>query len=257
MTETTPREEQLQAFVDGRLDERSHAAVLAWLGQRPEELARLAEYAGLQQELRRRVHDVPLPADDPKTLRLQQDLARRLERPDRRIWLRRAAAVVLLLGTGWWSNTLYQHYVRLPPIVVGAAQAHHVFGGETERPVELYASAYKEMAAWFSSQLGEPVQIPSLRSVGLRLVGGRLLPGEQGPIAQLLYEDGSGRRLTLALSSDPAELGPEFQLVELEGLTAGYWQDGEITYVVVAETSEQQLTAIASELGAQQPRRLL
>lgn len=256
MSETQPREDELQAFVDGRLDERGHAAVLAYLGRRPEELARLADYAGLQEDLRSRVHEADLPEDDPRTLRLQQELARRLERPDRRLWLRRAAAVVLLLGAGWWSNTLYQSYGRLPSVVVGAAQAHQVFGEETQRPVELGASAYEEMAAWFSDQLGEPVEIPSLRAVGLRLVGGRLLPVEGGPIAQLLYEDRSGRRLTLALSSDPTELGPEFHLVELEGLTAGYWQDGEITYAVVAKTSEQQLTAIASELGAQ-PRRLL
>lgn len=257
MSETNPSEEQLQAFVDGRLDERDHGTVLAWLGHRPEELARLADYAVLQQTLRRRVHETELPADDPETLRLQQALARQIERPDRRIWLRRAAAVVLLLGAGWWSNTLYQSYVRLPPVVVGAAQAHQVFGDETQRPVELKAAAYEEMAAWFSRQLGEPVEIPSLQAIGLRLIGGRLLPAENGPIAQLLYEDGSGRRLTLALSSEPAEHGPEFHLAEVEGLAAGYWQDGEITYAVVAKTSEQQLAAIASELGAQDPKGAL
>lgn len=257
MSEIHPTEDQLQAFVDGRLDEQTHAAVLAYLGQRPEALARLGEYAALQQELRRAVHEVELPQDDPQTLRLQHSLERRLRRPDKVAWLRRAAAIVLLLGAGWWSNTLYHNYARLPSVVVGAAYAHHVFGEEKQRPVELSAAAYREMADWFSRQLGEPVHIPSLQAVGLRLVGGRLLPGEGGPIAQLLYEDRSGRRLTLALSSDPAELGPEFHLVEVEGLTAGYWKDGEITYAVVAETSEQQLTAIASELGAQQRRRLL
>jgi anti-sigma factor RsiW len=113
------------------------------------------------------------------------------------------------------------------------------------------------MAAWFSRHLGEPVEIPSLRALGLHLMGGRLLTGDDGPVAQLIYEDDAGRRLTLCLSVDPADLGLEVELVEVDGLTAGYWQKGELSYALVAETSDLQLVAIASELGAAAPAGLL
>jgi anti-sigma factor RsiW len=89
--------------------------------------------------------------------------------------------------------------------------------------------------------------------MGLRLVGGRLLAGDQGPVAQLIYEDASGYRVTLCLSSAPSDSGPELEVVNLEGLTAGYWHEGDLTYALVAKAGEQQLVTIATELGADQP----
>ena len=112
------------------------------------------------------------------------------------------------------------------------------------------------MAAWFSSRLGEPVEIPILGAIGLRLVGGRLLAAGNRPMAQLIYEDRGGRRLTLCLSSEPVEVGQEIELVEVGGLTAGYWQDGDLAYALVADTPDSQLVAIASELGAEEPHHL-
>ena len=47
------------------------------------------------------------------------------------------------------------------------------------------------------------------------------------------------------------------ELVEVDGLTAGYWHDGEVGYALVAQTPDLQLVAIASELGAEEPEDLL
>jgi anti-sigma factor RsiW len=254
---THVNEAELQAFIDGQLDKRRHTNVLAYLGRHPDQLERLAQYAAQKDELRHRLDALDWD-DDPTTAQLEQELAERLSGRDRRAWLRRAASIVLLLGAGWWGHVVYDRYLepRLPSLVVEAAYAHQVFGEDTQRPVELTATtatSRAEMIAWFTRHLGEPIEIPSLDAVGLRLIGGRLLPGGEGPIAQLIYEDGAGHRLTLALSSKPAYAGPEIKLVAVDGLTAGYWQDGELSYAVVAETSEQQLVAIASEIGAQEP----
>ena len=57
-------------------------------------------------------------------------------------------------------------------------------------------------------------------------------------MAQLIYEDGSGRRLTLCLSSEPLEVGQAVELVEVGDLTAGYWQDGDLSYALVGETPD-------------------
>jgi anti-sigma factor RsiW len=248
-------EGELQAFVDGQLPRDRSTAVLAYLGRHPEEIPRLAQYALQKEELRRSLAAISLPGDDPTTLQLQRTLTDRLKRPDHGAWLRRAATVVLLLATGWASNGVYRNYLehRLPALVVEAAQAHEVFGDDSQRPVELTAASQAEMAAWFSRHLGEEIEIPSLRAIGLHLVGGRLLPGEDSPIAQLIYEDSSKRRLTLCLSAEPTDAGPAIELVEVEGLTAGYWDGGEVSYALVAHTPDLQLVAIAAELGAEQP----
>jgi anti-sigma factor RsiW len=252
-------EDELQAFVDGELPRGRSTAVLAHLGYHPEEVQRLARFAQQKDELRRGIAASNLPEDDPATLQLQQALAERLRRPDYGGWLRRAAAVALLLGTGWSSHGFYRAYMehRLPALVVEAAQAHEVFGDDSQRPVELTAASQVEMRAWFSRHLGEHIEIPSLQAIGLELVGGRLLPGEDSPIAQLIYEDSAQRRLTLCLSADASDAGPTVELVEVEGLTAGYWNDGAVAYALVAHTPDLQLVAIASELGAQEPEHLL
>ena len=252
-------EDELQAFVDGQLPHGRSTAVLAHLGHHPEEISRLAQYALQKDELHRSLAALDLPADDPVTLQLQQALAERLTRPDYGAWLRSAATVVLLLATGWTSHGLYQAYLedRLPALVVEAAQAHEVFGDDSQRPVELTASSRTEMAAWFSRHLGQPIDIPSLRAIGLRLVGGRLLTGDEGPVAQLIYEDSARRRLTLCLSAESTDAGPVIELVKVEGLTAGYWDGDEVSYALVAHTPDLQLVAIASELGAEAPEELM
>jgi anti-sigma factor RsiW len=248
-------EAELQAFVDGQLPEGRCTAVLTYLGHHPDEIQRLAEYARHKDELRGRLETLDLAADDPTTAELQRALAARLTRPDYRRWLRQAATVALLLGAGWSSHSLYAGYLenRIPELVIKAAEAHDVFGADRRRPVELTAASSAEMSAWFSSRLGEPVEIPILAALGLRLVGGRLLTADDLPMAQLIYEDSAGRRLTLCLSSAPVEVGQEVELVEVGDLTAGYWHDGDLTYALVADTPDAQLVAIASELGAQEP----
>jgi anti-sigma factor RsiW len=248
-------EAELQAFVDGQLPEGRCTSVLAHLGHHPDDLQRLAEYARQKDALRHRLGSVDLAADDPTTAELQRALADRLTRPDYGRWLRQAATVALLLAVGWSGHSLYQSYLenRIPELVIKAAEAHEVFGGDRRRPVELTAASSAEMAAWFSSRLGEPIEIPILATLGLRLVGGRLLTASDLPMAQLIYEDDAGRRLTLCLSSAPLEIGQQVELVEVGDLTAGYWQDGDLTYALVAQTPDAQLVAIASELGAQEP----
>jgi hypothetical protein len=43
-------------------------------------------------------------------------------------------------------------------------------------------------------------------------------------------------------------------VVTFEGLRAGYWQEGDLTYALVGPETDQELVAIATQLGAGQPR---
>lgn len=252
------QEEELHALVDGQLPGGHCAAVLAYLGRHPQEIARLAAYAAQKEQIRRRLDALDGPSGDA-TAALQQGLADRLRGRSCYRWLRPAAAVVALLSAGWWANSLLEKYLadRLPGVVVEAAQAHEIFSQDSDRPVELAADAQADMETWFSSRLGKLVEIPSLHSLGLRLVGGRLLAGDDGPVVQLIYEDQDSYRLTLGLSAELVDGGTEIEMVTLGGLKAGYWHGGDLTYALVGPATDQELIVIATRLGANQPRSRL
>ena len=63
------------------------------------------------------------------------------------------------------------------------------------------------MTQWLSKRLGEDLRIPDLQSIGLKLVGGRLLPGPTGAAAFYMYESPSGERFTIycAKAGEPAD----------------------------------------------------
>jgi anti-sigma factor RsiW len=259
MTAPEIREEELHAFVDSQLPKGRCTAVLAYLGQHPQEIARLAAYAAQKEEIRRQLDAIDLPSDNATTAALQRAVAERLRGRSYEQGLRRVAAMVALLAVGWWANTIHGQYFvdRLPGVVIEAAQAHQIFSRDSDRPVELTAAAAADMEAWFSSRLGELVEIPSLNALGLQLVGGRLLAGDNGPVAQLIYEGENSYRLTLGLSAELVDIGPEIEVVTFGGLKAGYWHEGELTYALVGPETDQELIAIATQLGAELPRSSL
>ena len=67
--------------------------------------------------------------------------------------------------------------------------------------MEVDAGQEAHLMQWLSKRLGRQLVTPDLSGAGFRLMGGRLLPAEDGPAAQFMYENGTGERLTLYLRS--------------------------------------------------------
>jgi anti-sigma factor RsiW len=88
--------------------------------------------------------------------------------------------------------------------------------------------------------------VPHFSAEGFDLVGGRLLPGEQGPVAQFMYQDAQGRRLTLYVRTDAAENRETAFRYTLEGkVSVFYWLDGRLGYALSGELPREQLLRIA------------
>jgi anti-sigma factor RsiW len=105
-----------------------------------------------------------------------------------------------------------------------AIAAHRIFSVELRHPVEVNADQEAHLVQSLSKRLGRELAEPDLASVGFRLMGGRLLPAEDGPAAQFMYENGTGGRLTLYLRTG---VGHEaaFRYHEEGGIGAFYWSD--------------------------------
>ena len=91
-----------------------------------------------------------------------------------------------------------------------AAVAHAVYSPGQRRPVEVDAAHEDQLVAWLSKRMGAPMKPPRLQSLGYALEGGRLLPGGRGPVAQFMYRDDTGGKLTLYLSNEISDAdGPK------------------------------------------------
>jgi anti-sigma factor RsiW len=230
-------EDDLQAWVDGRLPPERRAAVDAWLATNPVAAARFRAMAEQREMLRdalRPQHDEPVPA----RLRVASLLdARRAVRGRRQRRIAAAAAWLVLGGIlGWAGNALLPQRER--PMVTEALAAHAVFAADAGRPVEVAVEQEAQLLHWLSARLGRSLVVPELGQAGYRLMGGRLLAGATGdPAAQLMYEGPRGLRLTLYLRADRAGGGAEFRYAEgtASSVAAFWWVDRGFGYAVAAE----------------------
>lgn len=156
-----------------------------------------------------------------------------------------AAGVALGLAAGWMLNS--ERAEAEMRMVRRAAVAHAVYAAEVRYPVEMGAAKEAELAAWLSERLGMEVVAPDLRTAGLALVGGRLLPGEARPAALLLYEMRDGRRATVYWAPDTTRKGKATLAYAREkSVSVFYWVDEECGYgVASADIAKDDLGRIA------------
>ena len=249
-----PRE-TLMAFVDGQLDPKVRAEVEAWLAANPD--------AALDLTLMQRQSDAirtlygpaaaePVPARlDPHRLALAQS---------RRRWqvLGRAAMFVGVLGlgiaAGWLLRPAGSDPALYNRLIADAVSAHTVYVAENRHAVEVAGADTEHLSSWLSNRLSTELAMPDLTEAGYAFLGGRLLPAPGlpgGRAAQLMYEDGSGQRLTLYVTPATGVGGPEFELARFGTDNALFWSNAAITCTIVGAQSPQTMQALATSVFAQ------
>lgn len=252
-------ETDLHAYVDGQLQADRQAEVEAWLAEHPDDAARLHAYRAQNHALRERfaaVLDEPLPA-----------ALRTLATPSvthKAAWLSRwslqrlaaGLAIAVVSGlVGWTARDQYSPEERLAqgvPLPRQAAVAHAVFSPDVRRPVEIRADQEDQLVTWLSKRLGTPVRPPKLGALGYELIGGRLLPGGSGPVAQFMYHDAAGQRLTLYVSTENASNhDTAFRFAQEGPINVFYWVDGQFGYALSAGIPKAELARVATAVYTQ------
>ena len=138
-------------------------------------------------------------------------------------------------------------------LAVRAARAHAVYASEVRHPVEVDASQQDHLVKWLSKRLGHELKAPVLAGEGFELLGGRLLPGpEGGPVAQFMYQDASGKRLTLYVSRrNRAEALTAFRFAKEGPVSVFYWIDRDCGYALSGEIEKAALGRIATAVYRQ------
>jgi anti-sigma factor RsiW len=127
-----------------------------------------------------------------------------------------------------------------------AAIAHVVYSAEVLHPVEVGADQEAHLVKWLSKRLGNEVRPPDLNQAGFQLVGGRLLPGSDGPAAQFMYQDAKGLRLTLYVRTHaPDARDTAFRYEKSDRVGVFYWVDGPLGYALSGELDRARLLDVA------------
>jgi len=174
-----------------------------------------------------------------------------LKRPP---WLDYArAAVFIAVGIGiglsipWMRPTPQAAAIAITPLPVRAARAHLVYSPEVRHPVEVEAKEQDHLVKWLSKRLDLQLKVPILSTEGFELLGGRLLPGNDGPVAQFMYQDATGKRLTLYVTRP--HKGDEitaFRFAQEGRVSVFYWIDRDCGYALSGELDKPQLSRVAT-----------
>ena len=241
-------EDDLHAFVDGSLSAARRLEVEAWLAAHPEDAVRVQAWAAQNQSLHAAFDSVlnePLPIHLVRAARRQ---------PARTPYRAIAAALALVAsglvgyGIGMVSDRQVagQPLASARPLARDAAIAHAVFSPEVRHPVEVDAAHADHLVSWLSKRVGTELKAPDFGALGFDLLGGRLLTGESGPVAQFMYQDATGRRITLYVRRDvTGNQETSFRHVTENGVEVFYWIDRDFGYALSGQIAPADMRKLA------------
>lgn len=257
-------EADLHGYVDGQLPASRHLDVERHLAARPDDAARVRAWQAQAGALRRLFDPV---LQEPMPVRLVRPLATR-SMPWRS--LAAGSAVALASASVAWiargefdsaptSIAFVDTLARDAPADAAlagyarrAAVAHAVYAADLRRPVEVGAEQKQQLLTWLSTRLGMPLTLPRLRAVGYEFIGGRLLPGEAGPVAQFMYHDALGHRLTLYVTREvpkvPQPPQTDFRFGREGPVNVLYWMEGRFGCAVSGDFDRSDLLRVAQEV---------
>jgi anti-sigma factor RsiW len=226
-------EADLHAFLDEEIGAERRAKVAEHLEQKPLDAALVETWRAQNEALRgafariaREAVPLSLSLSQPLTVRpttvpintRRLDLARTARQ--RRVAI--ASAIAFLAGSiaAATGAIFVQHVPSLfraeasistsvgRRIATRAAAMYRTFANDRTRPVEIAAAQKAELGRWLSERTGLSL-IPDFSSEGLKLVGGRVTPGEFGAAGFLLYEMTTGERIGVFLERAPDDSATE------------------------------------------------
>ena len=257
----TITEADLHAYIDGQLAPERQADMQAYLAQHPEAAQRAQAYRAQTQGLRALFAPVLLETLPPRLVQAAL--------PGKPWYGQRLAAgvaiAVVSAASAWFvrgsvdQNLALAQMTQAAPGLTGFAQraavAHVVYSPEVRHPVEVGADQEPHLVAWLSKRLGAAVKVPRLQPLGFELMGGRLLPGDSGPVAQFMYADATGQRLTLYVTHEAPQRAPQpetaFRFGQDGKVNVFYWVDAGFGYALSGSIDKAALTRVAQEVYRQ------
>jgi anti-sigma factor RsiW len=155
-------------------------------------------------------------------------------------------------AAGWFARDYFsaasdQQMARA--LADAAIEAHRLYINEVRHPIEVRADE-AHLLPWLSRRVGSSVRAPDLGEEGLKLLGGRLLPGSRGPTALIMYEGAAGERVTITAARAPREGQSAFKWRQSGEFGALAWFESGLAFVVAGPAERERLDRIARRVYA-------
>jgi len=245
-------EEELNAYFDNELPADRRSVVEAWLSTHPDDAARVAAWRKQAELLCHRYGHLEYETPPPRF-----NLDRLARRRFGALAAVAASLAAFLIGAaaGW---TVHGMQTEKPSDLVrftnDALVAYRLYTVEVRHPVEVPGDERPHLVQWLSKRVGSPLNPPELDKQGLKLVGGRLLPGPTGPSAFFMYENPSGERFTLYCGR-VSDSETALRYTTGGQNAAYYWVDRNLAYVLSGPMETGKLREIAQAAYDQIDRR--
>lgn len=246
--QTTITTDMLHAYVDGQLSPKDQARVETYLNDNPDAAADVADWQMQNEQLLQLYAD---PVVKPRAHAANSD-----RRSSGFAGWRMAAAIALFVA-GAASGFIARPAVApqdspiLELTLNDAFAAHVVYVADPHRPVEVRANEEELLVTWLSRRIGTQLAAPDLTGQGFDLIGGRLVPGETNPAALFMYEDLSGKRVTVFVTTEAVPHFASFRFEDRDGLSAAHWTEDNLQFAVVGELDRDAIRTMAVEVYRQ------
>ncbi|MBB4091660.1 anti-sigma factor family protein [Brucella pecoris] len=250
-------EAELHAYVDGQLSEEEHARIVGLLESDPEQAALAEEWRRQNEGIRQLFSGyAQAKSDDPGMIWSAEGY--RTKRYRGAVAAAVLAALVIGGAGGFAGSRLLaeaEPQMAIAQTLPQQAQAAYlIYASEVRHPVEVFSNEEAHLATWLGKRLDIPdLRVPDLRSLGFQLVGGRLLPVDGKAGAFFMYEDESGKRLSVIVGRNPDNRDTSFRFASSDGVETFYWIDNDLGYAVSGEISRERLRQVAEECYRQFP----
>ena len=241
-------EDELHAYVDGQLPAEDLHRVQSWLQDHPGDDAKVREWLAQSRDIQM------MFAPHRRSLKDDAALVASQPQPQRRVWITGKAGLVaagiMLFAAGAVTGHLVPVERAPPPIELvslheEAQSAFLIYASEVRHPVEVRADEKDHLVTWLGKRLGHTFTAPDLASLGFSLVGGRLVPVNGKAGALLMYEDASGKRLTVLVGQSEQEAVTSFRFAAAGPVETFYWIDDKLSYAVTGEIPRDTLRRVA------------
>ncbi len=238
----------LQAYVDEQLPVARRIEVEAHLCVQPEVAARIMADLKIRNELRLALADVP--HDLPHNALAS---ARRLERGLRQSritrYVRQAAAVVILIGFGWFAHAQLgvgdvEASVRPPAYIADAVRSHRTTALRAGMKSQFETPDYDAAEIRAATAIVMPA-IPTDWTV----LDVQVFPSTFGPSVEVAARTPRFGNVSLfAVRPGSFDVVPA-TATHHDEFAVSYWQTGEVAYVLVGKSRMQDLEAAAADLS--------